>query len=618
MTCVIGTFKNKNVKEELISKKNNFDYSKNIAFNKKDIKIAEKENWKLVFLGEIYNFFGLKKKIKYNTDKIEDLVLEFFLKKGIESVKLFDGDFTFFLISDNKIIICRDRHGASYQVFYNKDYFSCFLKDFLNFKNFSAEANLDAIFTFMSIGNIPSPETSLKGVEKLSPGSYLIAENNEIRTRNLFTYNDFKLKKGSLNLSKKDAIKEYKNLHLDSIKKRVRGKKSVGLLLSGGYDSGGNISSLRDFYIGKTYTFSVGFKNNNKTELPLAKIMADEYNTKHFEYEIDGSEIDNLPEMINYMGDPFQESGMMVNYSAMKTIKDSGFTPEIILGGDGNDQHHGTAGRELAWNFTLKKRGLNIFQKMFSKMSNMDFVENDNIFFRLKFHNEKILNILKCDNFGFSKNSLRKLIKKKFSIKEHKYLKNIPNKINNFDELYFAHNFFIDIQQSANEVILFKASQISKMFNYNLTFPYMSTKIYNFLKKLPRELKWKGSLKDIRIGRGTNKFLHKSYLKYKLPSEITERKKQGGFAILPAFFKDKEKREKMKNFILNSDASKELFKKDFLKDFFQKYDKNANSLTYWFWHEQTKAYQFFNFLVISVWWEIFINKKEIHNLNEIL
>ena len=137
----------------------------------------------------------------------------------------------------------------------------------------------------------------------------------------------------------------------------------------------------------------------------------------------------------------------------------------------------------------------------------------------------------------------------------------------------------------------------------------MNTDIYYFLQTIPRELKCKGSLKELAKGKGITKFLHKNYLKSKLPAEITDRKKQGGFAPLPIFFKDETQRKKLADFISNSDAAKELFSEKYIENFFAAYDSYVKSEGYWFWYKQVKAFQFFNLLVLTIWWEIFINNK---------
>ncbi len=539
-----------------------------------------------------------------------EVVLSNYLKNGINTLKNIDGDFLLIIVQDGKIVVFRDRHGAGKQFFYSNEYCTSKLINFTNLNGFSCIPNLEALFTFLSIGYIPSPLTSLEGVEKLAGGCVLTYENNKFSILDLFDYKDFMQSAGTSKISLEEATLEYERLHKKAIATRIQDADKVGLLLSGGYDSGGNISALRDIYNGKVVSYSIGFKNNPWSELPLAKILSDRYQSTHYEYEIDGTEIMDLPKIVEELGDPFQEGGLMVNYTAMRMVNESKETPQTILGGDGNDQHFGTSGKELALHWKFKKNGVQIGQKAFNYFGNSSLFEKDNFFFRAQFHNRKILHIQQSDTFGFTKQQLNKMNIKGYKIPDYRYLQNTPSSYNNFDHFFFCRNFLVDIKQVINEVILFKASKMAELFSNTLTFPYMSTDLYQFLKQMPIDYKFHGTLDQLSKGQGKSKYLHKQYLKPKLPVEITDRKKQGGFAPLPIFLKNNDQRKIIFQVIENSDAIAILFNKEKIHNFLQQYNNIAESNGYWFWYKQVQANQIINLLTIVVWWQIFINKKK--------
>lgn len=540
-----------------------------------------------------------------------------FLKDGINSLKTIDGDFLIFIIIDNKVLLLRDRHGSGKQLFYSKEFCSSQLIDFRSLDNFAVKPDFEALFTFMSIGYIPSPMTSIEGIQKLPGGCLFTYENGTTSIIELFDYHDFISNASTTKLSLDEATIEYERLHKQSIANRIDNKDKVGLLLSGGYDSGGNISALRDIYNGNVVSYSIGFKNNPWTELPLAKILSERYQSAHYEYEIDGSEIMDLPMIVKALGDPFQEGGLMLNYSAMRLVKESGEAPQIILGGDGNDQHFGTSGKELALHWKFKNNGAQIFQKLFDNLGNGAMFEKDNLFFRAQFHNRKILHIQQSDTFGFTKYQLNKLNTLNYKVPAYRYLLNHPKKHSDFDHFFFCRNFNIDIKQVINEVILFKASKMADLFSNSISFPYMSTELYEFLKKMPVDYKFHGTLEELSKGQGKSKFLHKRYLKPKLPSEITDRKKQGGFAPLPIFLKDKNQRKVIFEVIAKSDAVNVMFNKKKINQLLNQYDQNADSAGYWFWYQQVQANQIINLTTLVVWWEIFINGKDIKSIYEL-
>jgi asparagine synthase (glutamine-hydrolysing) len=541
-------------------------------------------------------------------------ILENYLSKGIEFFIKIDGDYSLIIISNDSFLAYRDRHGAGPQFFYNSQYFTSHLFAFKSINGFYPEPDIPALGQFLSMGYIPSPQTSLKGINKLGAGCYLKFENGNFTNGCLYSFEDFKNKYNTLKLSENEAVAEYERIHKASIIARTNGKKKVGLLMSGGYDSAGNISALRDNFHGDIQTISIGFKNNPWSELPLARLLSEKYSSEHKEYEIDGSEIMSLPQIVQFVGDPFQEGGLMVNFLAMKLIGDQ--KPDIILGGDGNDQLHGTAGKELALNYRLRKMGIAPLQNVLSKALSIKAFDNDNINFRIKFHNDKIYNILKSDNFGFSPLQAKQLLNN-VQIGTPPYLNRLPNSIKDFNEFFMIHNYFGDITQVINEVILFKASKMAALFNNKLTFPYMSTEMYDFMATVPRELRFKGDINQLSKGEGISKYLHKSYLKPKLPDEITNRKKQGGFAPLPIFFKSEENRRIFNHIISKSTIINEILDENRVNEFLKTYDKQAGNPSYWFWYSQVKAFQYFNLLAITVWWQLMFENKQCNSLEEL-
>ncbi len=543
-----------------------------------------------------------------------------YVENGIKAFQIIDGDFLCIVVEPNKITIVRDRHGAGNQLFYTSKYLSNSLLEFAKIDGFECQPNHEALLTFMSIGYIPSPMTSLKGVSKLNSGYVLTFESNKIETSDLFDYKSYMQNAGKSKLTVEEAVSEYEKLHKSAIEARIKGAKKVGLLLSGGYDSGGNISALREVYKGDVVSYSIGFKDNPWTELPLAKLLSEKYNSRHYDYEIDGSEIMQLPQILSATGDPFQEGGLLVNFTVMKLVGKTGEKPDIILGGDGNDQHFGTSGKELAMHWKLKSKGVQLLQNWYDMLGDsISAFDKDSILFRTEFHNRKILHIQQSDTFGFSLRKLNNMTLKGINIESLQYLKNAPKNYKNFDDFFYNRNYNIDIKHVINEVILFKSSRMSELFENKISFPYMSTDLYNFLNEMPVNYKFKGTLEELSAGKGVSKFLHKTYLKPKLPTEITDRKKQGGFAPLPIFLKDDKQRRALFAYLRRADGVKAIFKMDKIESLLNQYETIATSKSYWFWYQQVKANQIINLLTLAVWWEMFINKKtNLQNINELM
>ncbi len=587
------------------------DNSKLINVASKNFEIYTHNNDFLIFSGELYNKAELMTFVgAQNIDDAQILYL-LFQKSGYLGFKKINGKFLIILNIDNKVIVARDRYGLGPMFYYNGEIFTNHFWQLFNFKNLELTPNAEAIGTYLMYSYIPSPVTSLQNIFKLHGGHVLIKTGKDFKTEDLFPYSEFISE--TIKIDQPEALEEYERLLKLSIKKRIGTNEKVGALLSGGYDSGGNISLLPEVFDGKIESYSIGFKDNPFSELPFARMMAEKFGADHHEYIMDGTEVDDLPFLVRNLGDPFSESGWMLNNSAMKLVHDKELP--VVLGGDGSDQLFTAHLRELGLRYKLDSKMLTPAQNIFHSMSENSFFEKDNVFFKARFHNDKILNILLPDHFGFRKYQTQQLLKRDFN--QHPTFAAHPKTFKGFDELFNFKNYYVDINQNSAEIILFKASRISQLYGVNMAFTYIDEDVISFVKSLPRNLKAKGSLDDLAAGKGVSKYLLKALIKPKLPPEVTARKKQGGFSPLQIFFSNDEKRKKMYNFMLNSNITQGFLDKKSLEAFFKNYDLSTKS-EYWFWYKQTMANRLINLLVLCLWWEIFMNKKYHTSLSEYL
>lgn len=586
--------------------KNNKPFPEKIGWNGNDrimydqvSSVFTNDRVKVYFWGVLYN-----KKSASNVEELSDaaIIAELYERSGDDGFSGLDGSFTFVVSDSEKTIIVRDHHGTNKPVYYNNSFFASSLKHLQETDGFITKPNLRALADFLSIGYIATPFSSLEGVSKLGAGEMLIHRNGQSVTRQLYQTDGIEPAWNAKSLE--ELSEQYGALHKEAIKKRIGNDRNIGILLSGGYDSGCNLVALRKIYSGDIHSFSIGFKGDTWTELPLAKCMSETFDTIHTEYEIDGSEISALPEIIDYLGDPFVEGGLMVNYTAMKLIGDN--KPDVILGGDGSDQYFGTSGREVALHYLISKYKIAPMLGLgYSLLSNSCFDKNNSLY-RVRFHLDKILNILKGDLFGFPDFRLKAMLQDRSLVQSTEELK--PD-LRSFEHLYLQHAYKTDLEKIINQVILFKASRMADMFGNTIAFPYMDLDIYNFLQQLPVQYKCKGaSVTDIAKGHATAKFLLKYHYKPMLPEVITSKKKQGGFAPMPLFFKDDRQRATIADFIMSSSVTRDFLKRDVVDRFIKQYDREVNENGNWFWYKQSKAIQYFNLYTLALWWERFINK----------
>ena len=556
------------------------------------------DNVSVYYWGTVYNLKELGFTECLNYAELFYGLYKKFGKKGFSKV---DGSFTFILRTPEEVIIGRDHHGTNHQVYYNATHYASSLIQLQKTEGFVSEPDYKALSSFLSIGYIATPNSAFVNVHKLGAGELLIYKSGQFSTISMFETKDIKPSFEKPDLEELSA--QYGKLHAEAIQRRIDGKQKIGILLSGGYDSGSNLVALRQQYGGNIHSFSIGFKGDNWSELPLAKCMSDTFQTIHSIYEIDGSEISALPEIVKALGDPFVEGGLMVNYAAMKLVGDN--RPDVILGGDGSDQYFGTGGREQALHFLIRKYGIKPFVQLTNNILNQSVFDKDSAFYRVKFQTDKILRILDGDFFGFPKCRLSDMLQNPDFLPVAKKEK---MNFSSFEQLYTTHAYQTDIEKTINQVILFKASKVAAMFGNEMVFPYMDLTLYDFLQRLPVEFKCRSkSLIEMAKGNATAKFLLKYHYKPMLPQEITSKKKQGGFAPMSLFFADKKQRDSIAEYILSSAICTNFLKREKLEAFVRQYDQEANNSNSWFWYKQNKAIQYFNLYALALWWEIFMN-----------
>lgn len=570
----------------------------------------ESDGLRLFFYGILYNRDTLQATPDETNAK---LAADVFLSDPVYGFSRLDGSFTIVYYSENECGVVRDHHGTHYSIYYTNDgAFASSWKCLFEPVNIAlSDCNNFSMGAFLQRGFLRKGESIISSVHSLEGGQkfYRLAESGCVSP--LRCDSVFHCRQTVLTEEEPDVeaySRRYGELHVQAIRRRIGDSSRVGILLSGGYDSGSNLAALRGIYDGEVDSYSVGFQGDAWSELPMARLMSDTFGTCHYEYEIDGTEIDALPDIVRFLEEPFVEGGLMVNYCVMRMIGND--KPDIILGGDGSDQYFGTSGREVALHYLAARTGMRPLLRGVNRLLECQTFDTGGILSRIRFHLDKILHILEGDRFGFSNVALRTfLVNPEESFKPEE-----PPKVDtrSFGHLYTQHAILADLETTINRVILFKASRMARMFGNNLVFPFMDLELFHFLRELPVSLKCKGdSVLDIARGRSVSKYLLKHHYKPLLPEAITSKKKQGGFAPMPLFFRDKARRARFKEFILSSGILGDYLRRDTVEKFLSDYDRDAEQAGGWFWHKQSKALQYFNLLTLVVWWEEFVEKRKV-------
>lgn len=224
--------------------KNNKPFPEKIGWNGNDrimydqvSSVFTNDRVKVYFWGVLYN-----KKSASNVEELSDaaIIAELYERSGDDGFSGLDGSFTFVVSDSERTIVVRDHHGTNKLIYYNSFFFASSLKLLQETDGFITKPNLRALADFLSIGYIATPFSSLEGVSKLGAGEMLIHQNGQFVTRQLYQTGGIEPARNAESLE--ELSERYGALHKEAIEKRIGNNRNVGILLSGGYDSGCNLA----------------------------------------------------------------------------------------------------------------------------------------------------------------------------------------------------------------------------------------------------------------------------------------------------------------------------------------------------------------------------------------
>ncbi len=297
----------------------------------------------IMFNGEIYNHRELRKKhgLVCQTHSDTETLLHLYAKIGPSFLNELDGMFAIVIYDKKKqeLFIARDRAGKKPLYYYHeKDQFVFASELNALRQQLRLEINEQHLQQFVRMGYFYKTSTPYKNVWELPAGSYAVVALNkpQVNITKWFTIHDFYLKKNKDDFNTATA-KVDGALH-EAIRNRVESSDlEVGSFLSGGIDSG-LVTAIAKTYNSSLKTFTVSFQGEYD-EAPLAKLVADQYETHHHEIRISFDHLVNDVEKIlsNY-GEPFFDSSAIPSYYVSREARKY---LTVILNGDGGDEIFG-------------------------------------------------------------------------------------------------------------------------------------------------------------------------------------------------------------------------------------------------------------------------------------
>ncbi len=300
-------------------------------------------NYCMVFNGEIYNHYELRKKLKdipFRGHSDTETILYYIREFGIEAVKDFVGIFAlaFFDRIRGKVYLVRDQFGVKPLYYYQHEerlIFGSELKIILSNADYRKEIDTEAMNTFLTFRYNPAPQTLFKGIRKLSPAHYLEYTVSGGQS----SLNPYWTSKPAVNMriSETEAVEEYKRLLENAVKRQLLSDVPVGLLLSGGVDSAVLGSLMGKYSKDPIKSFTVGFTGEGDyNELADARETARHIGSDHHEVIIEKKEyLDFFYKSFYHTEEPIAEPTIPALYYVARLASQY---VKVVISGQGADE----------------------------------------------------------------------------------------------------------------------------------------------------------------------------------------------------------------------------------------------------------------------------------------
>lgn len=493
--------------------------------------MADKEEsvW-VVFNGEIYNFQELKQELEghghvFRTRSDTEVIIHGYKQWGDEILNRLNGMFGLAIwdVHRQRLKVARDPFGIKliyYRIENGTLWFGSEIRPVRASMPGSAEIDPTSLNLFLRYRFTPSPFTIFKGIRKLAPGEKITVENGSCKVSRWYR---FAPRTFAPPKSPQEATEELALLYKQAIKRQLISDVPVGLLLSGGIDSGQLLALMN--LNGKNWpTYTVGYGSSfADDELKDAAETARILGADHHEVIISKSIFEEaLPKIVMALEEPIAASSIVPMYFVCQRARQD---VKVALVGQGPDELFGGYKRHLGVRYSGMWAGLPGWMRgpISSTISALPRNETlkrgvNSLATPDRMHRyQNVLSLLPGEKIdGLFRDGLLEPNAGDRILDAWSGLGELSAETDELGGLQF-----LEVRSTLPDELLMYADKLSMAHSLELRVPYLDKEIVEYVERLPANLK---------VRNGSRKWIHRQVCKTYLPESIMKRPKRG-FAV---------------------------------------------------------------------------------------
>ena len=487
---------------------------------------AEESVW-VVFNGEIYNYLELRAELEkfghqFRTSSDTEVIIHGYKQWGNDVFNHLNGMFGAGIwdVRKKKLVVARDPMGIKliyYKLANGTLTFGSEIRPVLAAEDGRPSVNAEALNLFLRFRYTPSPLTIFQGVNKLAPGTMLVVENGNVRVERWYNFSPTPFAE---KISDADATEQLFQLYRGAVKRHLLADVPVGILLSGGLDSGLLLALMNEH--GRDWpAYTIGYgKSYVDDELVDAAETASLLCAQHHQVRIDQEEFEKaLPNIVRFLEEPVASASIVPMYFVCQRARQD---VKVALIGQGPDELFGGYTRHLGVHHGETWRGLPkplraAAAKIISSLPRNETLKRGVASLGIEDRLGRYENVFALHPAD-TVNGLFRDAQQKFSGLAE-FVRPLEGQMAKLDELGGFQ--LLEIRSSLPDELLMYADKLSMAHSLEARVPYLDRTVVEFAQRLNASFK---------VRRRERKWLHRRVCEKFLPRQILKRKKRG-FAV---------------------------------------------------------------------------------------